>query len=87
MGQAAHAATRRIPMKRRTINRDKPAPRDTPVEELTPKPDLPAAHHPQRVVLTIAGKRYEMTLHTEVREITRGPAKVIEMPGRSSIKH
>ena len=74
-------------MKRVTINPGKPAPGDAPVEELTPQPDPPAAHHEKSIVLAIAGKRYEFTLHTEVREITRGPAKVIEMPARSSVKH
>jgi hypothetical protein len=74
-------------MKPRMTNRDKPAPENPSVEELTPEPDLPAAHQPHRIVIAIAGKRYEFTLHTEVREITKGPAKVIEMPARSSTKH
>ena len=73
-------------MKRMTINRDKPAPGEAPVEDLTLQPDPPAAHPTRKIALTIAGKRYEFTLHTEVRQITKGPAKVIEMPGRSSIK-
>ena len=74
-------------MKRVTINPDKPAPGDATIEELTPQPDTPAAHHEKSIVLAIAGKRYEFTLHTEVREITRGPAKVIEIEARSSVKH
>ena len=74
-------------MKRVTINRDKPAPGNDSLKELTPQPDPPAEHHPHRIVLAIAGKRYEIKLHTEVREITGGPARVIEMPGSSSNRH
>jgi len=74
-------------MKRGTINRNEAAPGDVPLEELTPQPDPPTAHNPQRIILAIAGKRYEFTLHTEVREIMRGPAQVIEMPVRSSSKY
>ena len=67
-------------MKRVTINRDKSALAEAPVEQLTARSDPPAMHHRQRIVLAIAGQRYEVTLHTEVRQITRGPAKVVEMP-------
>ena len=44
---------------------------------------LPSAH---TVTFRIGGRRYEMTWHSEVREITKGPAKIIEMPGRSASK-
>jgi len=37
------------------------------------------------VVVTIGRKRYELTSHTAVREITRGPAKLIQMPRRPTI--
>lgn len=73
-------------MKRITINRDKPPSAEFPVEQLTPQSEPPAVRYPHRITLAIAGKRYEFALHAEVREITRGPAKLIEMPGRSSIK-
>jgi hypothetical protein len=33
-------------------------------------------------MLRIGGKRYEFTNRVEVREIVKGPAKVLEMPGR-----
>jgi hypothetical protein len=69
-------------MKRMTINRDKSVLAEGHVEQLTPQPDPPAVHHPHRIVLAIGGKRYEFTLCREVREITRGPAQVIEMPVR-----
>jgi hypothetical protein len=72
-------------MKRMTINRDKPALAEIPVAQLTPQSDPPAVCYPHRIIFGIAGKRYEFTLHTEVREITRGPANLIEMPGRPSI--
>ena len=39
----------------------------------------------RRIIMTIAGKRYELTNHVEVRAITKGPAKVIEMPKRAAI--
>jgi hypothetical protein len=71
---------------RMMITRDKPALAKAHVEQLTPQSDPAAVHQPHRIILAIAGKRYEFTLHTEVRKITRGPAKLIEMPGRSSIE-
>ena len=73
-------------MKRMTINRDKSALAGGHVEQLTQQCDPPGVYHLHRIVLAIAGKRYEVTLHTEVREITRAPAKVVEIPGRSSSK-
>jgi hypothetical protein len=57
-----------------------------PVEELRPRQDPPAACQTRKIVLTIGRKRYELTMHTEVREINRGPAKLIEMPGRPTIE-
>jgi len=36
--------------------------------------------------MNIFGKRFELTRHTEVRVLTKGPAKVIEMPRRSAIQ-
>jgi len=53
--------------------------------ELTPLPDTPAERHAHRVILHVSGRRFEITLHAETREITRGPAKIIEMPGRSAL--
>jgi len=73
-------------MKRSPINRNNPASAEGSAEELPPRHDPPAVHDARSIVLNIAGKRYEFALHTEVREITRGPAELIEMPGRSSIK-
>ena len=69
-------------MKRMTINRDKSALAEGHVEQLTPQSGPPALPHPHRIVLAIGGKRYEFTLHTEVREVLKGPAKVITMTGR-----
>jgi hypothetical protein len=86
MWSATDAATRRIFVKRITINGDKPALAQLPIEQLKPQSEPSAVRYPHRIVLAIAGKRYEFTLHTEVREITTGPAKLIEMPGRSSSK-
>ena len=73
-------------MKRTIIKRDKSTLAEAHVEQLTPQSDPPAVCYPHRIILAIAGKGYESTLHTEVREITRGPAKLIEMPGRPSIE-
>ena len=58
----------------------------SPVEELRLRRHPPAACHTRKIVLTIGGKRYELTMHTEVREIRRGPAKLIEMPGSPTIE-
>lgn len=67
-------------MKRTRINPEKPAPQPVPVEELKPQPDPPMERHAHTVTFRIAGRCYEMTWYSEVREITKGPAKIIEMP-------
>ena len=67
-------------MKRRSVDRKKPALAGEPVAELTPRPDPPAERNTHRTILRIGGKRFEFTRHTEVRVLTKGPAKVIEMP-------
>ena len=72
-------------MKNITIDRENAASTEVTVEELKPPPDPPVAHHTRKIVLTIGGKRYELMHHTEVREITKGPAKLIEMPRRTAI--
>jgi hypothetical protein len=84
-GQAADAAQGEQLMKDFLIGRADPEAAEVPVEELTPQPDPPAVRHPHKIVLAIAGKRYEFTFRTEVREITKGPAKLIEMPGRPAV--
>lgn len=68
-----------------TIDRRNPV-AESPVEELRPRPDPPAGCHTRKIVLTIGGKRYQLTTCIEVREITRGPAKLIEMPGHPTIE-
>jgi hypothetical protein len=68
-----------------TIQRKKPGAATAATEELKPHPDPPAEHCMRRIIMTIAGKRYELTNHVEVRAITKGPAKVIEMPKRAAI--
>jgi hypothetical protein len=69
-----------------TIDQGNPVVAEGPVEELRPRRDPPAVGHTRKIVLTIGGKRYEFTTCTEVREITRGPAKLIEMPGHPTIE-
>ena len=71
-------------MKNRTIKRDKPALAKPPVEPMTPQPDPPLERFERAVTLHIGGRCYQMTWYSEFREITRGPAQVIEMPGRAS---
>jgi hypothetical protein len=71
-------------MKRMTIKRKKPGLAKASIEPLAPHSDPPLAHHVHSVTLHVGGRRYEMTLHSEFREITKGPAQVIEMPGRSA---
>ena len=73
-------------MKRLTSKREKPALAKEPIESLTPHSDPPLERYARTVTLHIGGRRYEMTLHSEFREITKGPAQVIEMPGRSASK-
>ena len=70
-------------MKRMTIKRRKPGLAKASIEPLVPHPDPPLNRHVHSVTLHVGGRRYEMTLHSECREITRGPASVIEMPGSS----
>ena len=73
-------------MKRIRINPKKTASPAVPVEKLKPQPDPPVERYAHSVTLRIGGRRYEMTWHSEVREIKKGPAKIIEMPGRSASK-
>ena len=72
-------------MKKVTIDRRNPASAKGPVEELTPPPDPPAERRAHRVIMNVFGKRFELTSHVEVREITKGPARVIAMPRRPAI--
>jgi hypothetical protein len=73
-------------MKHVTINRNKPARQHTPVQELTPRPDPPALRDTHRIIMSIFGTRFELTRHTEVRVLPKGPAKVIQMPSRRTIE-
>lgn len=56
------------------------------VEELTPRSDPAADRYTHQIIMNVFGKRFELTRHTEVRVITRGPAKVIAMPIRPPIQ-
>ena len=73
-------------MKELTIDRRKPPKSGGRDRQLTPQPDPPTMQRTRKVVLTIGRKRFELTSHTEVREITRGPAKLIQMPSRPTIE-
>jgi hypothetical protein len=72
-------------MKDSTIDQENCVVAGSHAQKLRARRDPPAACHSRKIVLTIGGKRYELTMHTEVREIRRGPAKLIEMPGRPPI--
>lgn len=48
-------------------------------ESLTPLPDLPDEHFTSRLQFRIGRKRYELRIAIEAREISTGPAHVIEM--------
>jgi hypothetical protein len=82
---AAGGRARRTAMKNSSINRKAPALAEVPAQELTLRPDQPTEHYTHRVVMHIGRKRYELTSRVELREITKGPAKVIEMPDRPAI--
>jgi hypothetical protein len=71
-------------MKNPKIDRDQPAVAEPAGAQLTPRPDPPLARRVHTVTMTVGSSRYEMTWYSECREITRGPAKVIEMPGPSA---
>jgi hypothetical protein len=73
-------------VKHARIDGKKPTPAAAPVEELTPRSDPPADRYTHKVIMNVFGKRFELTRHTEVRVITSGPAKVIEMPTRPPIE-
>ena len=73
-------------MKPIRIKPKKPSSPATLVEELKPQPDPPLERGAHIVTFRIGGRCYEMTWHSELREITNGPAKIIEMPGRPASK-
>jgi hypothetical protein len=73
-------------MKRSTSKRKKTAFARAPIESLTPHSDPPVERYARTVTLHVGGKRYEMTWHSEFREVTKGPAQVIEMPRPSASK-
>jgi hypothetical protein len=73
-------------MKRSTTIANPPASGKVPVQELVSQPHPPAERHTHKIILNVFGKRFELTRHTEVRVLTKGPAKVIEMPRRSAIE-
>ncbi len=82
----AAAISRQMPragrqaMKRLTINRRNAPLAKTSIEELPRPADRPAERHAHRIIMNIGGKRFELTTRMEVREMKKGPAKVIQMP-------
>jgi hypothetical protein len=72
-------------MKKVTVDRKDPASVREPVAELMPSPELPAERHTHKIMMNVFGRRFELRSHVEVREITKGPAKVIEMPRRPTV--
>ena len=70
-------------MKSMTINRRKSAPARGTVKKSTQPPRAERQH---KIIMNIFGKRFELTNHVEVRQIRKGPAKVIEMPRRRAIE-
>jgi hypothetical protein len=73
-------------MKDRTIEPRKPVKAEGNAEPLTTQPNPPTVRGTRKVLLTIGRERYEFTFHSEVRAITRGPAKLIQMPSRTTIE-
>ena len=73
-------------MKRTKINPAKPAAAGVAVEQLTPQSDPSLERRVHTVTLSVGGRRYEMTWHSEFREITKGPAQVIELPRPAASK-
>jgi len=73
-------------MKNITINREKSELAEVPVEASPPRSDPPVERHTHKVVLNVGRKRFELTRHVDVREITKSPARVIEMPNRPALK-
>jgi hypothetical protein len=73
---------RRTAMKKVRIDRKDPASVEEPVTELMPPPEPPAQRHTHKITMNVFGRRFELQSHVAVREITNGPAKVIEMPRR-----
>jgi hypothetical protein len=69
-------------MKRSTTGGKKTASEEVPVQELVPQLHPSAECYRHKMILNVFGKRYELTRYTEVRVLTNGPAKVIEMPIR-----
>jgi hypothetical protein len=69
-------------MKNVTIDRRKSAPPRTSLEKSAPSP--PTERYTHKVIMNVCGKRFELTSNVKVREITKGPAIVIEMPRRGA---
>ena len=67
-----------------TTNADKPASKKGPMKELTPRPDPSGEGYASEVLMNVGRQRFELTVRVELREIKRGPAEVIQMPGRSA---
>ena len=63
---------------------DNPASRKGHVEELTPHPDPPDKGYTSKTFMHVGRQRFELTVRVELREIKRGPAEVIQMPGSSA---
>ena len=47
---------------------------------LRPRPDPPQRSHIWKIPMLVGRNRYELAIRIEMREITRGPAEIIEMP-------
>jgi hypothetical protein len=47
------------------------------------RPDPPENGYVHRILMTVGRQRFEITVRVGSREITRGPAEVIEMPAPS----
>lgn len=72
-------------MKKVTIDRKDPASVQEPVARFVPPPEPPAERYTHKIMMNVFGRRFELRRHVEIREITKGPAKVIEMQRRPTI--
>lgn len=53
------------------------------ISSLPPRPPAAPDHARKKsIMLRIGGRRFELTHTIETREITRGPADVVEMPAQ-----
>jgi hypothetical protein len=72
-------------MKKVRLGRRDPASVAEFFAKLPPPPEPAAEHHSHKIIMNVFGRRFELRSHVKICEITKGPAKVIDMPRRPTV--